>query len=230
MSDVTLPSAHAALVGPGGVSQTYFYRWLQATDNRIKGSVSTGVDNQAAIAEIAIKLGSPDGSVAGIPAQGNAATINGSGSILVDGTLSNGVVNLSLMADTLYPGATTYYGSGPNGARGWFPVSDALEDSVSIAVSTDPSTGVSAFDLKPTGVEAGTFGAGVKLLVVTVGADGRLSGISEKELIAGNGISFDIDPDTGAVTISVNSFVATNRITRAGDTRVTRSGDIRITR
>jgi len=105
-----------------------------------------------------------------------------------------------------------------------------LEDSASIAFTYDVDAPSISADLKPTGVEAGTYGDGVKLLLVAVDADGRLTAVSEKALIAGNGISFDIDPDTGAITISVNSFVATSRITRDGNTRVTRNGDIRVTR
>lgn len=147
MSDVTLPSAQAALVGQGGLAQRYFYRWLQATDDRIKDGAATGAGNGEAIKEIAIKLGSPDGSVDNIPPQGNSAIINGSGSIQVDGTPANGVVNLSLMYDTLYPGVTSYYGSDSTGKRGWFSVSAALADSVTIDVSTNSTTGISTFNL-----------------------------------------------------------------------------------
>lgn len=147
MSGATLPVAKAALVGPGGIAQSYFYSWLQATDYRIKAGAANGSGNAEAIKEIAIKLGSPDGTVENIPPQGNSAIINGSGSIQVDGTLSNGVVNLSLMYDTLNPGVTAYYGSDSSGKRGWFAVSAALADSVTIDVVTDSGTGISAFNL-----------------------------------------------------------------------------------
>jgi hypothetical protein len=147
MIEASLPGARAALVGPDGLSQPYFYKWLLAIDERVKVGLSTGGVNDEAIKTIALRLGSPDGTVANVPPQGNAAIINGSGSILVDGTLAGGVVNLSLMADTFYPGATTYYGANQDGTRGWFPVSGALTDSVTIDVVTDAGTGVSAFNL-----------------------------------------------------------------------------------
>lgn len=147
MSDVTLPRAGVALVGTGGVTEPYYYRWFQAVDDRVKNGASSGNENSEAIKAIAQKLGSPDGSVENIPPQGNSAIINGAGSIQVDGTLSNGVVNISLMYDTLNPGATAYYGSDSAGKRGWFPVSAALADSTTIDVVTNGTTGVSSFAL-----------------------------------------------------------------------------------
>jgi len=181
MSDVTLPSAQAALVGQGGLAQRYFYRWLQATDDRIKDGAATGAGNVEAIKEIAIKLGSPDGSVDNIPPQGNSAIINGSGSIQVDGTLANGVVNLSLMYDTLYPGATTYYGSDSSGNRGWFPVSDALDGTSNVVLSTNTSTGVTSFDLS----DLSNSGVG-SLVGITRDAKGRVAGT--RSVIPGDGI------------------------------------------
>lgn len=230
MTDTILPGAHAALVGPDGRAEKYFYRWLQSINSGVNGGNEASTENATDIRIIATRLGSPDGSVENIPPQGIAAVINGAGSIEVSGTLESGAVNIALFADTQYPGTTWYYGSGPDGKRGWFSIGSAFTDSVSIGMNTDPTTGVSTPALKPTGVEAGTYGDGVKLLLMAVEADGRLTTVSEKALVAGNGISFDIDPDTGAITISVNSFVATNRITRDGNTRVTRNGDIRVTR
>lgn len=147
MSDVTLPRAGAALVGPGGITQPYFYRWFQAADDRIKAGASGGTENTEAIKTIAEKLGSPDGSVENIPAQGNTAIINGVGSILVDGTLTSGVVNLGLMGDTLAPAPSAYYGTGSDGKRGFVPVASALADSSTIDVVTNGTTGVSSFNL-----------------------------------------------------------------------------------
>lgn len=89
------------------------------------------------------------------------------------------------------------------------------------------------YGLAPTGVTAGDYGMDPttpEMVGFTVDEDGLLTAARTVPLVAGNGLSFDIDPNTGAVTISVNSFVADNRITQAGDTRVTPNGDIRVTR
>lgn len=99
-----------------------------------------------------------------------------------------------------------------------------------IAVQGTLAGGVVDVSLYKTGVTPGDYGGGVKIIALTLDAYGRVTTASDLALIPGNGISFDTDPDTGAVTISVNSFVADNRVTEAGDTRVTPSGDIRITR
>lgn len=147
MKDFALPGARAAFVGPDGLPQRPFYQWMLAIDRNVTENTNGNSNADASIKAIALKLGSPDGTVANIPEQGTPGTINGSGSIQVDGTLESGVVNLSLMYDTLFPGPSTFYGAGPDSKRGWFPVSGALADSVTIAVSTDEATGVSSFDL-----------------------------------------------------------------------------------
>lgn len=147
MKDVTLPGARAALVGAGNLTERPFYVWMQAVDKWVTQNTSSSDSSTEAIREIALKLGSPDGSVANIPAQGVDAVINGGGSIQVDGTLESGVVNITLMYDTLLPGPTTYYGADSAGKRGWFPVSAALADSVTIDVVTDGTTGISTFNL-----------------------------------------------------------------------------------
>lgn len=49
-------------------------------------------------------------------------------------------------------------------------------------------------------------------------------------LVAGNGIALEVDPGTGAVTISVTNFNLNNRITDDGSMRVTSNGDFRVTR
>jgi hypothetical protein len=109
-------------------------------------------------------------------------------------------------------------------------VGGILLDTDTIDLTYDGTSSVIKADLKPSGVDPDVYGGGVKIVMIAVDAYGRVTAASDLALVPGNGISFDTDPDTGAVTISVNSFVADNRVTEAGDTRVTPSGDIRITR
>lgn len=196
MSDVTLPGARAALVGAGGLCQPYFYRWFQATDDRIKDGAAGAEENSAAIKAIAEKLGSPDGSVENIPAQGNSAVINGVGSILVDGTLKSGVVNLGLMGDTLTPGATAYYGTDSTGKRGFFPVSAALADSTTIDVSTNATTGISTF---------GLVGFGALTTDALTEGSTHLYFTSSRvysALTAGDGISLTFNAGTTTITLA----------------------------
>lgn len=116
------------------------------------------------------------------------------------------------------------------GGGAYLPTSTKLIGSNDVLAEGTLASGVVSLSLSDTGVEPGSYGGGVDVPIFTVDAKGRLSAASSQSILAGNGISFDVDPDTGAVTISVNSFVADNRVTEAGDTRVTPSGDIRITR
>lgn len=86
----------------------------------------------------------------------------------------------------------------------------------------------------PTGVTAGEYGMDpmtVALVGFSVDEDGQLIGARSVPFALGDGLSFDIDPTTGAVTLSlVVAPVFTLRVTRDGSTRTTRSGNTRIIR
>lgn len=83
----------------------------------------------------------------------------------------------------------------------------------------------------PQGATPGDYGMDAPSLVgYSVNGAGELTAARSVALNPGNGISFDIDPITGDLTISVNGFAADNRVTQDGDTRVTPNGDIRVTR
>lgn len=115
------------------------------------------------------------------------------------------------------------------GRRAQDAVGSILSDTDDIDMIYVPGASISA-NLRPTGVAAGDYGAGANFLIVSVGADGRIDGISAHPLIAGDGITLDVDPDTGAVTISVSDFNLNARVTEDGDNRVTRNGDFRASR
>lgn len=89
------------------------------------------------------------------------------------------------------------------------------------------------YGLGPTGVVADDYGmdsANPALVGFTVDDEGVLTAARSVPLLAGPGVSFDIDPVTGAVTISVTTIITNNRVTRDGSLRVTRNGDTRIVR
>jgi hypothetical protein len=71
--------------------------------------------------------------------QGFNFQIIGQGAISVNGTPQpGGFVVISLENDVDNPGNTMYYGTGPGGAKGWFPVADAI---TSTADQIDKSVG-----------------------------------------------------------------------------------------
>jgi hypothetical protein len=146
---------------------------------------------------------------------------------LNDGQISDADAAAAIRAIALALGS-------PDGSVENIPSQDSsfiLNGSQAVEVTGTPASGFVDLDLSDTGVAAGDYGKPAPSLVAfSVDAKGRLISASQAELIAGNGISFDTDPDTGAITISVNSFVNTFRITQDGSTRVTRAGNLRVTR
>lgn len=88
------------------------------------------------------------------------------------------------------------------------------------------------YGLDTTGVAAGDYGIAVPSIVsFAVNEFGQLTEAHSAPLAVGDGLSLDVDPITGVVTLSLNvPPVFDKRSTRAGDIRVTRSGDFRIIR
>lgn len=80
--------------------------------------------------------------------QGFNFQIIGQGAISVNGTPQpGGFVVISLENDIDNPGNTMYYGTGPTGARGWFPVSDAIAVNAAHLTKTVGADGVSTLSL-----------------------------------------------------------------------------------
>lgn len=106
--------------------------------------------------------------------EGLSFQIIGQGAISVNGTPQpGGFVVISLENDTDAPGNTMYYGTGPTGLKGWFPISS------SVAVTADltkavAGTGVTTFGL----ADLSNSGLGAALVKITRDAKGRVSGTS----------------------------------------------------
>lgn len=98
--------------------------------------------------------------------------ILGQQSISVSGVVQpGGVVVITLAGDTPAPGNTAYYGTGPAGSRGWFPIASAIEvvaGELSKSVSPGGVTTLGLSDL--TATSTGT------LQAITRDAKGRVSG------------------------------------------------------
>lgn len=100
-------------------------------------------------------------------------SIFGANSINVDGAVQpGGVVLISLLGDKDAPGNTTYYGTGPTGSKGWFPVSDAFLAAAGELTKSVGTNGVSTFGL----ADLPNSGMGAALVKITRDAKGRVSG------------------------------------------------------
>ena len=82
-------------------------------------------------------------------------SIIGLDSVSVVGQPSSGRVTITLDGDAEAPGATWYYGTGPDGARGWYQLSDGFDVTSDMTKDVDALTGVTTFglsDLSDTGI------------------------------------------------------------------------------
>lgn len=117
-----LPRQDVALTDQAQRTTTPFYVWLQSIERALQTGAGTNVEITAQIAAIATALGSPDGTVANIPAQGSdIGLVLGQQSIQHIGVLTTGNVFLTLVGDQQSPGASYYYGTDVAGKKGWQP-------------------------------------------------------------------------------------------------------------
>lgn len=105
-----LPRAQAPIAGqlPTTIEWYNFFRDLRAFVIDNEGDVSQIDDILARLAALEAAEG------------GEAATIQGPLSVAVFGSLESGNVTVQLLNDADAPGATYYYGTGPDGVKGWY--------------------------------------------------------------------------------------------------------------
>lgn len=119
--DVSLPNVRMPLIDDQGCMTSPFYRYFQ---NANQSSGQSEAKIQSEIVQIATALGSPDGTVANIPDVNfndflsKSTTINGRDAISTSGSLSSGLVTISLLGDVETPPTLSFYGS-MTGSRGW---------------------------------------------------------------------------------------------------------------
>ncbi|QBN68194.1 hypothetical protein EBA12_08700 [Xanthomonas oryzae pv. oryzae] len=95
--------------------------------------------------------------------------MRGLGSIVTNGI---DVVLVMLDGDNDSPGSSWYYGTGPDGAKGWYAIANALAVTTDLTKAVDAGTGVSTFGL----ADLSDSGAGAALRKFTRDAKGRVSG------------------------------------------------------
>lgn len=99
-------------------------------------------------------------------------SIIGLDSVSVVGQPSSGRVTITLDGDTEAPGATWYYGTGPDGVRGWYQLSDGFSVTSDLTKDVDALTGVTTFGLS----DLYDTGTGDALVKITRDAKGRIAG------------------------------------------------------
>lgn len=160
----SIPRADAPLSVSGGAPTREWYNYL---NNLPTGDADlTQLENDIYV--ISIKLGSPDGTPQNIPPFTFPSNFLGLGSVVVSGT---DTIIVTLDGDVDEPGNTYYYGTGPDGAKGFYTIASTLlgtDGDISLATGDD---GVTTFDL----VDVPDSGSG-SLLAITRDTKGRVSG------------------------------------------------------
>ncbi|HHA2463022.1 hypothetical protein [Stenotrophomonas maltophilia] len=128
--------------------------------------------------------------------------ILGPQSVIVQGVPSNGVVILSLLGDNPTPGSTTYYGTGPDGIKGWHPVAETITVMAGDLVKTVSPQGVITLGL----ANVADSGAGA-LLATTFDGKGRKTG-SKAATITGTAQQIDVANGNAAAGLPTLSLAA----------------------
>lgn len=109
----------------GRLPSVTYRRWMEDVTRALAEVAPAGW--QDAIAALAVKLGSPDGSIDGIPEPEPVDfSINGDASIVTDGTPASGVVSIALDGDDVYPVAGSFYGTDQDGEKGFVSISSTV--------------------------------------------------------------------------------------------------------
>jgi hypothetical protein len=140
-----VPHSREAVVDRSGLATRPWYAWFQRIEDAANAGAISGAAAAEAIRAIAIALGSPDGSVGGIPPLPGAALYVGNQSVTVQG--GDGLYTFALQNDQFEPLPTSFYGSDRDGVRGWRTLREA--DGVVIA---DGEAGVDVYALDPLAV------------------------------------------------------------------------------
>ncbi|KMM77081.1 hypothetical protein ACP93_02670 [Xanthomonas sp. NCPPB 1128] len=134
----------------------------------LRDAAGSDTDLQAQIDALAAK-------VAALPAGSGSATfsLRGIGSVQLDGSPAAGAVQIMLDGDSDAPGNTFYYGTGPDGLRGWHLVADAVGVTADLSRAVDATSNVVTIGLADL-PNAGATGAA--LLKILRDAKGRVAG------------------------------------------------------
>ncbi|ASL01751.1 hypothetical protein [Xanthomonas citri] len=160
---VAIPKPQAPIADRAGLPTREWYTYLLDLANSVGMTPAQRNQLEQLIARVVALEGS--GGV------GGSVSVQGLGSVIVNGV---DIVQIYLDGDNDAPGASWYYGTGPDGVKGWYAIADALAVTTDLTKAVDTDTGVATFglaDLADTGVAAG-----IVLRKFTRDTKGRLSG------------------------------------------------------
>ena len=131
-----LPGARAWRDGAGKPLPVEFYQFLRD----LVRFVAETSGNTASLSDVLARLQALENG------QGLDAEISGPSSVAVFGTLADGSVVIQFANDSTAPGNTTYYGTGPTGAKGYAPIASALAQgsNITLTVGSDGVTTIAA--------------------------------------------------------------------------------------
>ncbi len=161
MPSAIVPKIQEPIAGPGGFTSRAWYAYFESLRVAANGNAAI----QKAIDSILARLAALEDD-AEVDFQ-----ILGVGSVLVQGSVADGMVQLTLAGDENEPGSTFIYGTNADGEKGWHLLGDSL-DTTTLAKSVDPATGVVSYDLDP----LPDTGIGTALVKLTRDTYGRVEG------------------------------------------------------
>lgn len=119
MSTLPIPRAQSVIVNEKGIPTREWYSYLiQLRDG---GGLTPAQQEQLNNLVARVKV---------LEEAGQDLIITGDGSISVNGSAANLVIQITLVGDAESVNPTWYYGTGPDGSKGFFPVADAIAVSV----------------------------------------------------------------------------------------------------
>ncbi|MGX9958517.1 hypothetical protein ACW0US_07025 [Xanthomonas euvesicatoria] len=157
---VAIPRPQAAIADRAGLPTREWYTYLLDLANSAGMTPDQLKQSQELVARVAELEGQGGGG---------AARIQGLGSIVVSGM---DLMQVYLDGDSDAPGSTWYYGTGPDGAKGWYAIADALAVTTDLSKAVDADTGVATLGL----ADLPDSGVGTAIYKTTRDAKGRTSG------------------------------------------------------
>ncbi|NYF21902.1 hypothetical protein HDC36_003378 [Xanthomonas sp. JAI131] len=165
MTAIAIPRVQGALADRAGLVTQEWYSFFLALRDNADGNTELQEQIDAVAAQVAKLMGGSGGGSASFQMQGI-------GSVLVYGTPAGGAVQVTLDGDQDAPGNTYYYGTGPDGLRGWSSLASGFAVTADLTKVVDGVTGVTTHGL----ADLANSGTGTAIYKTTRDGKGRISG------------------------------------------------------
>ncbi|WP_369916546.1 hypothetical protein AB8810_11175 [Xanthomonas sp. NCPPB 3005] len=165
MTTIAIPRVQGALADRAGLVTQEWYSFFLALRDNADGNAELQEQIDAVVAQIAKLMDGGGGGSASFQMQGID-------SVLVTGTPAGGAVQVTLDGDLDAPGNTYYYGTGPDGLRGWYSLASGFAVTADLTKAVDGATGVTTHGL----ADLANSGTGTAIYKTTRDDKGRTSG------------------------------------------------------